>query len=174
MSTLSSRRSSIRIITITGFLMGLNIILSAMGIPVPGGHFYLSDVVICLAGLILSPFEAFMVGGVGSFLGDMLYYPDAMFVSLVTHGLQAAVIALIMRRPNSSQSLRQAITAVTVGAIIMVIGYTIGRSFVYSTPEYALIKLPFECLQAGFGAFFGVLLYRRTHLKETAEKYGIR
>lgn len=173
MSTLSSRRSSIRVITITGFLMGLNIILSAMGIPVPGGHFYLSDVVICLAGLILSPFEAFMVGGVGSFLGDMLYYPDAMFVSLVTHGLQAAVIALIMRRPGS-QSLRQAVIAVTVGAIIMVIGYTIGRSFVYSTPEYALIKLPFECLQAGFGAFFGVFLYRRTHLKETAEKYGIR
>ena len=58
MSTLSSRRSSIRIITITGFLMGMNIILSAMGIPVPGGHFYLSDVVICLAGLILSAFSS--------------------------------------------------------------------------------------------------------------------
>ena len=29
---------------------------------------------------------------------------------------------------------------------------TLGRAFVYSTPEYAIMKLPFQCLQAGVGA----------------------
>ena len=38
------------------------------------------------------------------------------------------------------------------GAIVMVVGYTLGRAFVYSTPEYAIMKLPFQCLQAGVGA----------------------
>ena len=33
--------------------------------------------------------------------------------------------------------------AVLAGAIVMVVGYTLGRAFVYSTPEYAIMKLPF-------------------------------
>ena len=33
-----------------------------------------------------------------------------------------------------------------------------GARYVYSTPEYALIKLPFEILQAVFGAGAAMLL----------------
>jgi len=40
----------------------------------------------------------------------------------------------------------------------MVIGYTLGRAFIYSTPEYALIKLPFQVLQAVVGAIMGLIL----------------
>ena len=47
---------------------------------------------------------------------------------------------------------------VTVGAIIMIVGYSIGRAFIYSTPEAALLKLPFQVLQAVVGAVFGMLL----------------
>ena len=48
--------------------------------------------------------------------------------------------------------------AVTAGAVVMVIGYTLGRAYVYSTPEYAILKLPFEILQAGFGAVVSIIL----------------
>jgi len=47
---------------------------------------------------------------------------------------------------------------VAVGAVIMVVGYSLGRAFVYSTPEYALLKLPFQVLQAVVGAVVGMLL----------------
>ena len=53
------------------FFMAFNIILSSFGIPVPGGHLYLCDVVICLAAILLTPLEAFVVGGIGSFLGSL-------------------------------------------------------------------------------------------------------
>ena len=33
-----------RIITLTGILMAMNIVLSSFGIPVPGGHLYLNDI----------------------------------------------------------------------------------------------------------------------------------
>ena len=46
----------------------------------------------------------------------------------------------------------------TVGAVIMVTGYTLGKIFVYSTFEYAMIKLPYEILQAAVGAVAGMLL----------------
>ena len=65
----------IRWLTITALFMALNIIMSSFGIPVPGGHLYLCDVIICTAALLLDPLAAFLVGGVGSFLGDMLFYP---------------------------------------------------------------------------------------------------
>lgn len=59
---------------------------------------------------------------------------------------------------------------VVLGAIIMVIGYTLGRAFVYSTPEYAIIKLPFEILQAGIGAVMGMVLCFSHNLAQRFEK----
>lgn len=82
-------------LTFTAVFLAMNIALSSFGVSVPGGHLYLNDVVICLAAILLNPLEAFIVGGVGAFIGDRLFYPAPMFISLVTHGLQAVVISWI-------------------------------------------------------------------------------
>ena len=82
-------------LTTTALLMAVNIVFSSFGVPVPGGHLYLNDIIIVLAALLLDPFCAFMVGGVGAFIGDMLFYPAPMFVSLAVHGIQAVVISVI-------------------------------------------------------------------------------
>ena len=145
-------------ITITAVFMALNIIMSSFGIPVPGGHLYLCDAVICLAAILLNPFEAFVVGGIGLFLGDLLFYPLPMFVSLVTHGLQAVVISIISHYTLQSRPRLASGIGVSVGAVIMVTGYTLGKIFVYSTLEYAIIKLPYEAAQAVLGAVLGMLL----------------
>lgn len=142
----------------TAMFMAMNIALSSFGVPVPGGHLYLNDVVICLAAIVLDPFAAFMVGGVGAFLGDLFFYPTPMFVSLVTHGLQAVVISLISHRALKKRPVLASGIGVTVGAVIMVVGYSLGRAFIYSTPETALIKLPYQILQAAVGAAGGMLL----------------
>lgn len=145
-------------ITFTALFMALNIALSSFGVPVPGGHFYLNDVVICTAAILLDPVDAFIVGGIGAFIGDMIFYPVPMFVSLATHGLQAVVISLCTRKILPNKKMAGAITGVILGAIIMVVGYSLGRAFIYSTPEYAILKLPYQILQAGIGAVAGVLI----------------
>lgn len=160
------RRYSPLWLTTTAVFMAMNIALSSFSIPVPGGHFYLCDVVICVAAILLDPLSAFVVGGVGSFLGDLFFYPAPMFVSLVTHGLQAVVISLCARRIRGRREWTGAAIGVTLGAVIMVTGYTLGRAFVYATPEYAAIKLPYEILQAAVGAVSGVLLCWRGRLRE--------
>ena len=103
---------------------------------------------------------------IGSFLGDFFFYPAPMFVSLVTHGLQAVVVSLISHRILKRRQALASGIGVTVGAIIMVIGYTLGRAYVYSTPEYSLIKLPFEIVQAGFGAVFATVVCYPLRLRE--------
>ena len=138
--------------------MALNVVMSSFGVPVPGGHIYMNDIIICTAAIILDPFAAFMVGGVGAFLGDLFFYPLPMFVSLVTHGLQAVVISVFSHYIMKDHPVLASGIGVTVGAVIMVVGYSLGRAFIYSTPEYALLKLPYQILQAAVGAVFGMLL----------------
>ena len=138
--------------------MAMNVALSSFGVPVPGGHLYLNDIVICLAAILFDPVAAFMVGGVGAFLGDLFFYPTPMFVSLVKHGLQAVVISVfshyvLKKHPKFASGI-----GVTLGAVIMVVGYSLGRAFIYATPAAAVAKLPFQILQAAVGAVVGMIL----------------
>ena len=168
-------KETARRIAVTAVFMAMNVIMSSFSIPVPGGHLYLCDVVICLAAILLNPFEAFVAAGVGSFLGDLIFYPAPMFVSLVTHGIQGVVISLISHRLLTHRPKLASGIGVGIGVVILVVGYTLGRAFVYSTPEAALLKLPFEFLQGVVGAVLGMVLcwhcgIRKMYLKLMGEK----
>lgn len=152
------KQQPVKWMTVTALLMAMTVALSSFSIPVPGGHLYLCDVVICTAAILLDPLGAFIAGGVGSFLGDFFFYPAPMFVSLASHGLQAVIISLLVRRAKPERRGRAALLGVVLGGIVMVIGYTLGRAFLYSTPEYAVLKLPFEILQAAIGAAAALIL----------------
>ena len=149
-------KSPVRWLTVTALLMAVNVVMSSFGVPVPGGHLYLNDIVICAAAILLDPLGAFAVGGIGAFLGDFFFYPAPMFVSLLTHGLQAVVISLCAHRLFRKKPALSAGVGVGLGAVIMVVGYSLGRAFLYSTPEYAILKLPYQILQALVGAAAGM------------------
>lgn len=168
-STTGSHQRTVRL-CITALFLAMNVVMSSFSLPVPGGHLYLNDVIICTAAILLDPLAAFMVGGVGAFLGDLLFYPAPMFVSLVTHGLQAVVISLCARKLLKTKPALAASVGVFLGAIIMVVGYSLGRAYVYSTPEYALLKLPYQILQAVVGAVAGVLLCFPCRLRSIYQK----
>ena len=170
-----SQRTTVWLCT-TAMLMALNVAMSSFGVPVPGGHLYMNDIVICTASIILDPLAAFMVGGVGAFLGDLFFYPTPMFVSLVTHGLQAVVISLFSNHVMKKHPVLSSGIGVAIGAVIMVVGYSHCRAFLYSTPEYAMMKLPYQILQAVVGAVAGMFLcwkfgiyklYRKTLAKQS-------
>lgn len=160
----------VRWLTVTAMLMALNIALSSFGVPVPGGHLYLNDIVICAAGILLDPLGAFAVGGIGAFLGDFFFYPTPMFVSLVTHGIQAVVISLCAHLTFRERRLAGAALGVFLGAVIMVTGYSLGRAFIYASPEAALLKLPYQILQAAVGALAALLLCFKGRLLQVWEK----
>ncbi len=154
------QKGSVQWLTITAMFMSINILLSisVFSIAVPGGHLYFNDVIINTAALLLDPTAAFLVGGVGSFLGDLLFYPAPMFVSLTVHGLQAAAVSYLSHRFGKRRRMAASWMAVLAGSIIMVVGYTLGRAYGYSTPEYAIMKLPFQIIQALVGAVASVVI----------------
>ena len=154
-----NKKMTTKLIAVTAMLMAMNVALSSFGVPVPGGHFYLNDIVICTAALLLPPFAAFAAGSVGAFLGDLFFYPTPMFVTLVVRAIQVFAISLCVRKLHVKKTAA-AVIGVTVGAVIMIVGYSLGRAFIYSTPEYAILKLPYQFLQAAIGAVVSVLLCR--------------
>ena len=151
---------SLRKLTVAAVLMAMNIIMSTsvLSVPVPGGHMYLNDVIIVTAAVLLEPFYAFLVGGVGAFIGDMIFYPTPMFVSLAVHGLQALVISLFVHRWMKSRPVPASVVGAIVGWVITFTGYTLGRAFIYSTPAYAVAKFPFQVLQTAVGSALALLL----------------
>lgn len=161
-----------RKLTITALLLAMNVIMSSsiLSVPVPGGHMYLNDVVIVLAALILEPWYAMVVGGLGAFLGDAIFYPAPMFVSLVTHGLQALLISWFVRRVLKDKPLPSAIIAACLGLIVTVAGYTLGRAYIYSTPAYAVMKFPFQILQTAVGSAVALALYFSTPIRKIARR----
>lgn len=159
--------NKVKWITMTAIFMGMNIALCAFGIPVPGGHLYLNDVLICTASLLLDPVGAFIVGGIGAFLGDFIFYPLPMFVSLAAHGLQAAAISILFRNLFPNHRRLAAAISLVIGAVIMVTLYTLGKIYVYSTFEYAMIKLPYEIAQALLGIAGSLVLCFRGGLLDS-------
>lgn len=141
---------SVKWLTLTAVLTALNVVFSSFSVAVPGGHLYLNDIVICTAALLLDPLGAFFVGGVGAFIGDLLFYPTTMFVSLVVRGLQAVVISLC-RGKLPAKKHAGAFVGLIIGAAVMVVGYSVARAYIYSTPEYALLKLPWQIGMAALG-----------------------
>lgn len=154
----NNKKKTVLWLCTTAMLMALNVAMSSFGVPVPGGHLYMNDIVICTAAILLDPLGAFLVGGVGAFLGDLLFYPTPMFVSLVTHGLQAVVISVFAHHATKKHPVLASGLGVAIGAVIMVVGYSLGRAFIYSTPEYAMLKLPYQIVQAVVGAVVGMVL----------------
>lgn len=169
----SAAKYSTKWLTVTAMLMAMNVVMSSFSIPVPGGHLYLNDAVICTAAILLDPVGAFMVGGVGAFLGDLFFYPAPMFVSLVTHGLQAVVISLCAHRLFKEHRSRGALVGVVLGIVINVVGYSLGRAFVYATAEAAMLKLPFQIFQASFGAVLAMILCFPAGLRRVWDKTSV-
>ena len=137
----------IKWITLCGLLMAINTIFSSFSVPVPGGHIYLNDIIIVIAALSLDPLGAFLVGGVGAFLGDFFFYPLPMFVSLATHGIRSVVMSLIVGR-YGRDNFPVVLGATVLGALIAIAGYTPFRN----TPGLHRIRhrtLPLEKQKMG-------------------------
>lgn len=158
-------------ICITAAFTALCVVLSSFSVPVPGGHLYLNDIAICTAALLLPPIPAVIAGGVGAFLGDLIFYPAPMFVSLVTRGIQALVISLFARKKD--KTFLFSLIGLAIGALIMVAGYSLGREFIYGAKGAWLVKLPFQIAQALTGVIVSLLLCFKTPVRKVFnEKFG--
>lgn len=159
----------------TAMLTGLVVATSFIPpIPIPPfGSLYWCDGIIYVAAYLVDPLASFIIGGVGTFLYDVIHGNAAMmFASLLIHGLQAAVVSALIRYvlPKAPEVLWSAVASIA-GAIIVIGGYFVLRFYIQGNViEYCGFRAVANVIQEIVGIAIGIVLCYATTFKHQLEK----
>jgi len=139
-------------------------------IPTAAGRIYWVDGVVLIGAYLMDPLAAFIAGGVGTLLYDVLQSPSMMLTSLLTHGLQAAVVSALIHFafPKKHEEI-WAVIASLVGAVIVIAGYFIHRTVTLGA-ETALINIPRNIIQEVIGITIAMILCYATTFKRQLKR----
>lgn len=119
-------------ITILGLIIAFNIVLSnIVKIPIPAtnGFVNLVEAGIFIAAFLGGARSGFIVGGFSGLLLDLLAgYPQWMIFSFIIHGLEGLIVGYF----GYKKKLLSQIIGLTIGSLIMVIGYVLAGAILYN------------------------------------------
>ena len=167
---------TVKQITFTAMLMAITVVLCSFHVPLAFAHLYLVDIAVCTAGILLNPFLAIIAGSVGAFIGDLMFYPAAMIVTLAVRTVQVVIISVFSHYIMKNKPFISSLIGCAIGATVMIAGYCFLGAAVYgnqstltATIELALAKLPEETLQAAVGVAVALPLCYKFRLREIYE-----
>lgn len=139
-------------------------------IATPAGNIYWVDGVVLIAAYLMDPVSAFIVGGIGTLIYDILYSPSMMVTSLLTHGLQGMVVSLFLHYvfPKKFECV-WALVSSLLGAVVVVAGYFIHRSLFNGVP-YAVTNIPRNIIQEAIGIGIAMVICYATSFKRQLVK----
>jgi len=111
-------------------------------IPIPYGYAHLGNGFIFLAAALTGNYGAMIAAGFGSALADMLggWY-QWVLPTLIIKSIMGLVTAFIMPKP-ANLKLPATFLAVFLGALVMVLGYTIAGSIMYGSVAAGVAQIP--------------------------------
>lgn len=157
------KKIDVRSLVIAAILTALVVVsIIFIHIPTIGQQFmHIADSFILLSAL-LGPFYGFLVGGIGAFLADFLvgagvYAPW----SLIIHGLQAVLMALVIVRVKDLNWIKFFIIGAIISFVTVVFGYAIVE-YLLSGGQIvaALASMPLNTVQILVGSALGALLFQ--------------
>jgi len=131
-------------------------------VPTPiKGYISLCDVVITFSAYLFGPYTAFIAGGLGTGIADIIggYAQWAPF-SFIIHGLQGLLIGFIAKKGATTgfsidSSVLRMVVGGIVGMVVMTGGYYLVGGMFYGF-EPALVEIPLNLMQSGVGVVLGI------------------
>ncbi len=149
--------------TLTGLAAAL-VFVTTMYIKVPnslGGYFNLGESMIMLFCSVLNPFHAFVVGGIGSALADVIGgYAQYAIPTLIIKGVEGVVISILFAKFGPKIKW----TAYAMAIIIMVGGYFVTEWIMYGSAIVSLSAAPANIVQGVAGAVIALVLLKRVQI----------
>ncbi len=168
-----------RLITFTAMMTALVMVsgfIPPLEIP-PIGRIYWCDGIIFLGCFLFAPLSSAIIGGVGTFLYDLLLGNVVMMgASLVIHGLQAFLVSFLFHKifPKKKHEPIFAFSAALFGAVVVIAGYFVTRVLLQGKElSYALIRLPSDVIQEAVGIAAALLVTYGFRLKIALEKNNL-
>lgn len=124
------------------------------------GYLNFGDVAIFFTAFTFGPISAFIAGGVGTALADVLVgYGHWAPISFVAHGLQGLFIGFvyILMEKNTYNMFLNSLVCFIVGSLFMVSAYFVASIFMTGIGA-AVVEIPGNILQNVAGAVGGLLL----------------
>jgi uncharacterized membrane protein len=138
-------------------------------VPTPTkGYLNLCDLAICFIAFTFSPLTAFIAGGLGTCIADIISgYPQWAPISFVVHGVEGLLVALIVKRSAQEisdgvkVSALRVILAMIVCVVIVAGGYFL-LSAIFMSLGFAAAAagIPGNIVQSGIGVVAGYALSR--------------
>ena len=145
-------------------------------VPTVAGNIYWVDGMVLLAAYLTDPLAAFIAGGIGSLLYDVIASPSMMIPSLLIHGLQGAVVSLLLHYVFPKRFVKWewiwAIVCSLTGAVIVVGGYFIYRCVTLGAPV-AVTNIPRNIIQEIIGITIAMIICYGTTFKKQLEKNNL-
>ena len=116
----------------------------AIQIPIPLGYAHRGDFAILLFAVYFGPWVGALAAGIGSALADLLSYPEWTLATFVIKCLMGWAIAALAKKQGETASLRspRVFLAALTGMIIMVLGYFLAGSVMYSSIVAGAAQIP--------------------------------
>lgn len=153
-------KNKINTIALGGIMIAITTI-ATMVIQIPvaatNGYIHLGDSIILISGFFFGPAIAFIAGGFGSALADLMsgYAHWAPFTFMIK-GLMGIVFAILVSKSKSKELFSiKMISLAIVAELIMIGGYFIVETFLYNSMAVAFSSLLSNAIQA----FAGVVLF---------------
>ncbi|RDE17878.1 MAG: ECF transporter S component [Candidatus Thorarchaeota archaeon] len=135
-------------------------LILAIPFPTTQGYFNLGDSLVMISGFLLGPLGGFVAGGVGSAMADLIAAPTYAPITLLSKGLEGALVGLFSRRTRRDTKLGWwDILGLLLGATAMLTGYLFGETLVLGFSwEVAVVEMiSINSVQVISGAIVTVL-----------------
>ncbi|MBN1636395.1 MAG: ECF transporter S component [Deltaproteobacteria bacterium] len=132
-------------------------------IPIPQttGYMNLGDTMVLLSGVFFGPLGAFMAGGIGSALADIMGgYPQWALWTLIIKGIEGMLIGLLIAllRVRSGKISISMVACFVLATAWMVLGYFVAEAIMYDQ-KAALAEVPANIMQALGSVILASLLF---------------
>lgn len=152
-------------ITKLSILIAITVLMTTIiSIPIVGGNGYvnLGDMVIFVTAMLLNRKSAFIVGGLGSFLADMILgYGIYGPASFIIKGLEGFIAGTLLKKGIGK---KYPLFATLIAGIWMAFGYYLFETILYGA-KGALASIPANLIQGALGAVVSVIVFKA--LKKT-------
>lgn len=155
------------LVAVTGYLPKI-----PMGVI---GNLYWCDGMILIAAFLMDPLSAFIAGGLGTVLLDLLQGNAIMcLASFLTHGLQAVVVSALFHYVIKTKSnVANAILSFLPGLVIVVLGYFTYRCVMYSFSAAIAWKMIGNVVQEILGIAIAVVICFALRLQVILQKNNL-
>jgi uncharacterized membrane protein len=151
------RESKTRIITVSALMAAVVYVATYIGTALPfSGYIHLGDAAVFLSGLLLGPHYGMLAAALGSAMADglkgyVIYVP----ATIVLKGVMAYITGLVRKKKNGTVGV-----AMVIGGLVMVAGYYVYESFIYSNFVAPLVSIPWNVLQFVVGIIIALILIK--------------